>query len=113
MFLSRNLFLFCSRAITGGMEQKLEETQKERAGLKTAQASPQQKQGSMIESEREHLLFVLRYALAQNFKYRPRKREHYDEDDFTAWAQAVLAHMELTGLRFFKEEVTGNRHFSY
>jgi len=88
------------------MEQKRLDSLKE---LAAAQTSP----GSMIESERDHLLFVLRYALAQNFKYRPRKRAHYDADDFTAWAQAVLNHMELTGLRFFKEEVTGNRHFSY
>ena len=95
--------------MTDGMDQTSDQTQKERALLKRAPASP----GPMIESEREHLLFVIRYALAQNFKYRPRKREHYAEDDFTAWAQAVLAHMELTGLRFFKEEVTGNRHFSY
>jgi hypothetical protein len=96
------------------MEQKRQDPAKE---LAAAQTSPQQRlenmPGNMIESERDHLLFVLRYALAQNFKYRPRKREHYAEDDFAAWAQAVLAHMELTGLRFFKERVTGNRHFSY
>ena len=92
------------------MDHKRQDSPKE---LAAAQTSPQRGQGGMVESERDHLLFVLRYALAQNFKYRPRKREHYDEDDFTAWAQAVLNHMELTGLRFFKEEVRGERHFSY
>jgi hypothetical protein len=89
------------------MEQKRQAPQKEPA----AQSSPGRMPGSLIESEREHLLFVLRYALAQNFKYRPRKRQHYDADDFTGWAQAVLNHMELTGLRFFKEEERGDQHF--
>ena len=66
---------------------------------------------NLIEAEREVLLFNIRYALAQNFQHRPTRRQHYVEDDFTGWAKQVLAHMELTGVRFFKNKVTGNRHF--
>ncbi|MBK20015.1 MAG: hypothetical protein CMM52_14375 [Rhodospirillaceae bacterium] len=69
------------------------------------------KEQELIEAEREHLLFVIRYALAQNFKHRPNRRDHFTEDDFSAWAQHVVNHMELTGLRFFKEKEHGPGHF--
>ena len=65
----------------------------------------------LIEEERENLLFVIRYALSKNFKHRPRKQQHYREDDFSAWAMQVLDHMELTGLRIFKKKAMSERHF--
>ena len=65
----------------------------------------------LIEEERENLLFVIRYALSKNFKHRPRKQQHYSEDDFSAWAMQVLDHMELTGLRIFKKKAMSERHF--
>jgi hypothetical protein len=63
------------------------------------------------EQGREQLLSVIRYALSQNFQFRPRRRDYYIEDDFRSWAGQILAHMELTGIRFFKEQTEGPRHF--
>ena len=65
----------------------------------------------LAEESRQHLLSVIRFALSQNFKYRPRKQEYYLEDDFRSWANQILEHMELTGIRFFKENNEGPRHF--
>ncbi len=99
------------------MDQNLEESQKEltpsrREGDdRTAAIRQELAAANLIEAEREVLLFNIRYALAQNFQHRPTRRQHYVEDDFTGWAKQVLAHMELTGVRFFKNKVTGNRHF--
>ena len=65
----------------------------------------------LAEEGRQHVLSVIRFALSQNFKYRPRKQEYYLEDDFRGWAIQILEHMELTGIRFFKENNEGPRHF--
>jgi len=86
------------------MEQNIKEIRKELITGKFGEIE-------LIEEERENLLFVIRYALSKNFKHRPRKQQHYREDDFSAWAMQVLDHMELTGLRIFKKKVTNGRHF--
>ena len=86
------------------MEQKLKEIRKELITGKFGEIE-------LIEEERENLLFVIRYALSKNFKHRPRKQQHYSEDDFSAWAMQVLDHMELTGLRIFKKKAMSERHF--
>ena len=65
----------------------------------------------LAEEGRQHVLTVIIFALSQNFKYRPRKQEYYLEDDFRTWANQILDHMELTGIRFFKENNEGPRHF--
>ena len=65
----------------------------------------------LAEESRQQVLSVIRFALSQNFKYRPRKQEYYLEDDFRGWANQILEHMELTGIRFFKENNEGPRHF--
>ena len=65
----------------------------------------------LAEEGRQHVLSVIRFALSQNFKYRPRKQEYYLEDDFRTWANQILDHMELTGIRFFKENNEGPKHF--
>lgn len=117
VFTSRNLFLFCSYDITLVMDQNLEDSEKKvtspgREGDDRATAIRQElAAANLIEADREVLLFNIRYALAQNFQHRPTRRQHFVEDDFTGWAKQVLAHMELTGVRFFKNKVTGNRHF--
>ena len=86
------------------MEQKIKEIRKKPITAKFGE-------NELIEEERENLLFVLRYALSKNFKHRPRKQQHYREDDFSAWAMQVLDHMELTGLRIFKKKAMSERHF--
>ncbi|MBO38968.1 MAG: hypothetical protein CMM75_07320 [Rhodospirillaceae bacterium] len=86
------------------MEQKIKEIRKELITGKFGEIE-------LIEEERENLLFVIRYALSKNFKHRPRKQQHYREDDFSAWAMQVLDHMELTGLRIFKKKAMSERHF--
>ena len=86
------------------MEQKIKEIRKELITGKCGEIE-------LIEEERENLLFVIRYALSKNFKHRPRKQQHYSEDDFSAWAVQVLDHMELTGLRIFKKKAMSERHF--
>ena len=86
------------------MEQKIKEIRKELITVKFGEIE-------LIEEERENLLFVIRYALSKNFKHRPRKQQHYREDDFSAWAMQVLDHMELTGLRIFKKKAMSERHF--
>ena len=86
------------------MEQKIKEIRKELITGKCGEIE-------LIEEERENLLFVIRYALSKNFKHRPRKQQHYSEDDFSAWAMQVLDHMELTGLRIFKKKAMSERHF--
>ena len=86
------------------MEQKIKEIRKELINGKFGEIE-------LIEEERENLLFVIRYALSKNFKHRPRKQQHYREDDFSAWAMQVLDHMELTGLRIFKKKAMSERHF--
>lgn len=98
------MFILCSYVIIRRMEQKIKEIQKKLITTNFGETE-------LIEEERENLLFVIRYALSQNFKHRPRKQEHYIEDDFSAWAKQVLAHMELTGLRIFKAKATGLSHF--
>lgn len=96
--------MVCSSAKIIYMEQKLKELRKEPITAKFGEIE-------LVEEERENLLFVIRYALSQNFKYRPRKQQHYSEDDFSAWAMQVLDHMELTGLRIFKKKATSVSHF--
>ena len=86
------------------MEQNIKEIRKELITGKFGEIE-------LIEEERENLLFVIRYALSKNFKHRPRKQQHYSEDDFSAWAMQVLDHMELTGLRIFKKKAMSERHF--
>ena len=86
------------------MEQKIKEIRKKPITAKFGE-------NELIEEERENLLFVIRYALSKNFKHRPRKQQHYREDDFSAWAMQVLDHMELTGLRIFKKKAMSERHF--
>ena len=86
------------------MEQNIKEIRKELITGKFGEIE-------LIEEERENLLFVIRYALSKNFKHRPRKQQHYREDDFSAWAMQVLDHMELTGLRIFKKKAMNERHF--
>ena len=86
------------------MEQTIKEIRKELITGKFGEIE-------LIEEERENLLFVIRYALSKNFKHRPRKQQHYREDDFSAWAMQVLDHMELTGLRIFKKKAMSERHF--
>tara|TARA_B100001142_G_scaffold249860_1_gene249888 strand:- start:78 stop:344 length:267 start_codon:yes stop_codon:yes gene_type:complete len=86
------------------MEQKIKEIRKELITGKCGEIE-------LIEEERDNLLFVIRYALSKNFKHRPRKQQHYSEDDFSAWAMQVLDHMELTGLRIFKKKAISERHF--
>ncbi|OUV74078.1 MAG: hypothetical protein CBC83_04430 [Flavobacteriales bacterium TMED123] len=86
------------------MEQKIKEIRKELITGKFGEIE-------LIEEERENVLFVIRYALSKNFKHRPRKQQHYSEDDFSAWAMQVLDHMELTGLRIFKKKAMSERHF--
>ena len=86
------------------MEQKIKEIRKELITGKFGEIE-------LNEEERENLLFVIRYALSKNFKHRPRKQQHYREDDFSAWAMQVLDHMELTGLRIFKKKAMSERHF--
>ena len=86
------------------MEQKIKEIRKDLITGKCGEIE-------LIEEERENLLFVIRYALSKNFKHRPRKQQHYSEDDFSAWAMQVLDHMELTGLRIFKKKAMSERHF--
>ena len=86
------------------MEQNIKEIRKELINGKFGEIE-------LIEEERENLLFVIRYALSKNFKHRPRKQQHYREDDFSAWAMQVLDHMELTGLRIFKKKAMSERHF--
>jgi len=86
------------------MEQNIKEIRKELITGKFGEIE-------LIEEERENLLFVIRYALSKNFKHRPRKQQHYREDDFSAWAMQVLDHMELTGLRIFKKKAMSERHF--
>ena len=86
------------------MEHNTKEVRKEAITAKVGEIE-------LIEEERENLLFVIRYALSKNFKYRPRKQQHYSEDDFSAWAMQVLDHKDLTGLRIFKKKVTNGRHF--
>ena len=86
------------------MEQNIKEIRKELITGKFGEIE-------LIEEERENVLFVIRYALSKNFKHRPRKQQHYSEDDFSAWAMQVLDHMELTGLRIFKKKAMSERHF--
>ena len=86
------------------MEHNTKEVRKEAITAKVGEIE-------LIEEERENLLFVIRYALSKNFKHRPRKQQHYREDDFSAWAMQVLDHMELTGLRIFKKKAMSERHF--
>ena len=96
--------MLCSSDKTLHMEQKIKKVWKEPITLKFGETE-------LIEEEHENLLFVIRYALSQNFKHRPRKQQYYSEDDFSAWATQVLAHMELTGLRIFKKKTTSASHF--
>jgi len=99
-FRTHLLFLFCSYVIKYIMEPI-----KKRTDIVAFEDIKLEEQG------REQLLSIIRYALSQNFQFRPRRRDYYIEDDFRSWAAQILAHMELTGIRFFKEKTEGPRYF--
>lgn len=53
-------------------------------------------------ASRDDVLFDIRYGLRRAFRFRPRKKD-YREADFHSWAEAVMRHLELSGLRFFRK----------
>ena len=60
-------------------------------------------QDEILPTSRDDVLFDIRFALRKGFKLRPRKRE-YIEEDFQSWANAVLEHLELSGVRLIRKK---------
>lgn len=60
---------------------------------------------------REDVLFSVRFALSQGFRFRPRKRDHYQLDDFAGWAKSVLEQFDLSGMKVYRKKPKPHRSF--